>query len=171
MPARQLSFYRSTVGWPFSNLPGWDMVRQLDSYSSPHGAVDRVIDGSFMELKWGAANAIRWGRKAVCLDKLPWVCPVGSKGKKKRVLEQLKKIMKGKHIIFKGHDIACLTKQTQKIVSNSFHALEPRINKRWEAKAQVQPGRMFVCCGALGGGTPSSVVHTAALGWLTGGFI
>lgn len=38
--------------------------------------------------------------------------------------------MKGKHIIFKGHDIACLTKQTQKIVSNSFHALEPRINKR-----------------------------------------
>lgn len=38
--------------------------------------------------------------------------------------------MKGKQIISKGHDIACHTKQTQEIVSNSFHALEPQINKR-----------------------------------------
>lgn len=91
--------------------------------------------------------------------------------KKEKSFRTTEKIMKGKQIISKGHDIACLTKQTQEIVSNSFHALVPQINKRWEAKAQVQPGRMFVCCGALGSGTPSSVVDTAALSWLTEGFI
>lgn len=37
--------------------------------------------------------------------------------------------MKGNQIISKGHDTACLTKHTQEIVSNSFHALEAQIKK------------------------------------------
>lgn len=47
------------------------MVRQLDSDSFPRGAVDGVIDGSFVELKWGAAHAIRRGGETLSLNELP----------------------------------------------------------------------------------------------------
>lgn len=34
------------------------MVRQLDGDSLPAGAVDSIVDGGFMELEGGAANAV-----------------------------------------------------------------------------------------------------------------
>lgn len=34
------------------------MVRQLNGDSLPAGAVDSIVDGGFMELEGGAANAV-----------------------------------------------------------------------------------------------------------------
>lgn len=37
---------------------GGDMVRQLDRDPLPAGAVDSIVDGGFMELEGGAADAV-----------------------------------------------------------------------------------------------------------------
>lgn len=61
------------------NLPGGDMVRQLNGDSLPARAVDSIVDGGFMELEWGTANAVRRGGKALSLNELPGIGPVETK--------------------------------------------------------------------------------------------
>lgn len=51
------------------------MIRQLDGDSLPAGAVDSIVDGGFMELEGGAANAVWRGRKALGLNELPGIGP------------------------------------------------------------------------------------------------
>lgn len=51
------------------------MIRQLDGDSLPAGAVDSIVDGGFVELEGGAANAVWRGRKALGLNKLPGIGP------------------------------------------------------------------------------------------------
>lgn len=55
------------------------MVRQLDGDSLPAGAVDSIVDGGFMELEGGAADAVWRGRKALGLNKLPGIRPENTK--------------------------------------------------------------------------------------------
>lgn len=55
------------------------MVRQLDGDSLPAGAVDSIVDGGFMELEGGTANAVWRGRKALGLNELPGVGPAETK--------------------------------------------------------------------------------------------
>lgn len=52
------------------------MVRQLNGDSFPARAVDRIVDGGFMELEGGAADAVWRGRKALGLNELPGIRPV-----------------------------------------------------------------------------------------------
>lgn len=51
------------------------MVRQLNGDSLPAWAVDSIVDGGFMELEGGAANAVWRGRKALGLNELPGIRP------------------------------------------------------------------------------------------------
>lgn len=54
---------------------GGDVVGQLDGDPLPARAVDGIVDGGFMELEWGAADAVRGGRQALGLDELPGIRP------------------------------------------------------------------------------------------------
>lgn len=67
------------------------MVGQLDGDPLPARAVDGIVDGGFMELEWGAADAVRGGRQALGLDELPGIRPTGrgrgAQAKRKRTRE------------------------------------------------------------------------------------
>lgn len=55
------------------------MVRKLNGDSLPAWAVDSVIDGGFMELEGGAANAVRGRGQALGLYKVPGIGPAETK--------------------------------------------------------------------------------------------
>lgn len=63
------------------------MVRQLDGDSPPARAVDSIVDGGFMELEGGAANAVWRGRKALGLNELPGIGPAETRETREAALD------------------------------------------------------------------------------------
>lgn len=51
------------------------MVRKLNGDPLPARAVDSIVDGGFVELEGGAADAVRRWRKALSLYKVPGIGP------------------------------------------------------------------------------------------------
>lgn len=55
------------------------MVRKLNGDSLPARAIDSIVDGGFVELEGGAADAVRRRGKALGLYKVPGIGPAETK--------------------------------------------------------------------------------------------